>query len=94
MSDDRWVPWPLHQTIDEDQIGIIDFKQVRQVLIARPGESSGVEVWVSRRLPPFSSAHTPGVTDDRVQIVVSVEDPDDPETIKRIEAACAKRAAH
>lgn len=75
--------------IKEADLDKISLKMVDEVLVAGSDEEfSGIEVWKARRIGELYDASTPAKVNERRQVVVVVDDPEDEQTQDRIRSKC------
>lgn len=83
----------MNKRINEDEIGRVQPRDFKNCLLVRPGDAdSGVEVFHVRILAAFTSPDRPAPLLNNAQLLIEVEDPDDPETQARIREKLTARA--
>ncbi|WP_454706695.1 hypothetical protein [Delftia acidovorans] len=78
--------------ITEAQLDSFDLSFAKSVLVAAPTEvGSGIEVFKLAIAAPFVAARTAAQPSRYHQLIVEVDDPDNPSTQERIRTKCMQR---
>lgn len=81
----------MKKVITEDQLSTSEVWRFEDVLlVAHENDESGVEVFHARKLAKLYGVNAEAETLQAKQLLVVVDNPDDPETIKRIRVASAE----
>lgn len=81
----------MKKVITEGQLPTIEVWRFDDVLlVADENDQSGVEVFHARKLAKLYGANAEAEIQEAKQLLVVVDNPDDPETIDRVRVACAK----
>ncbi|PHN56416.1 MULTISPECIES: hypothetical protein [Pseudomonas syringae group] len=76
------------ELITEEQLDSIDIRQFHQVWAVRgPDDFSGVQIMADKRLTPFVSSESPAPDITVNNLLIIVDDVDDPLTINRLKSA-------
>ncbi|MFV3368452.1 hypothetical protein ACNFH5_09745 [Pseudomonas sp. NY15435] len=81
----------MKKVITEAELSSTDVRQFHDVLLVKsPDDLSGVEIFHVRVMAKLYGATAEAEVIESKQLLVVVQDPDDPETADRIRVACAE----
>lgn len=80
----------MQQIVREEHLSSIDIREFHSVWAVRDSDDSsnfsGVEIKPDRRMAPLVSPDTPAPLTITSNLLIIVENPDDPETVNRLKA--------